>query len=168
MISMKYCLEHPERVEALVLIGGGARIQSLHRYGYPIGRLFATLAYGISARIIANMAFGRKAGELKKWGLREALDNTPQYAALNTLRTLTSVDLRDIAREINKPTLIIVGEEDTMLPVSKSKELSRLIKNSRMVIVPDAGHCVMLEQSENVNKIMNKFICTLPAMLIKT
>ncbi|AIG97740.1 putative hydrolase or acyltransferase (alpha/beta hydrolase superfamily) [Archaeoglobus fulgidus DSM 8774] len=167
MISMRYCVEHPGRVEVLVLIGGGARIQSLHRYGYPIGRLFATLAYGISARIVANMAFGRKAGELRDWGLKEALENTPKHAALNTLWTLTTVDLRDIAREIEKPTLIVVGKEDALLPVSKSEELSRLIKNSKMVIVPDAGHCVMLEQPEIVNRVLEEFIHTFSAMLIR-
>lgn len=166
MISMRYCVEHPNKVEALILIGGGARIQSIHRVGYPIGRLFGTLAYGISSRIIANMAFGKNAGELKEWGLKEAMKNTPKYAALNTLWTLTTVDLRDAAREIDKPTLIIVGKEDALLPVSKSEELSKLIRNSRMVIVPDAGHCVMLEQPEIVNRIIEEFIYSLPAMRI--
>ncbi|MET1124029.1 MAG: alpha/beta hydrolase [Archaeoglobaceae archaeon] len=158
MIAMKYCLDNPRKVKGLILIGGGARIRTLHRLAYPLGVLVGNLAFRTSAKLVANMAFGRRAGKLKEWGLREALEKTPKFAALNTYWTLTTIDLRMEAKKIKKPTLIIVGNEDALLPVSKSQELARLIKNSKLVVVPRAGHCVMLERPGVVNKLMEKFI----------
>ncbi len=54
--------------------------------------------------------------------------------------------------------MIIVGEEDRALPVSKSIELSKLIENSKLVVIPKAGHCVMLERPDDVNRAMSDFI----------
>ena len=86
------------------------------------------------------------------------MEYTPSYSAMNVYKTLTKIDLRDAAKKIEKPTLIIVGDEDALLPVSRSKELNRLICNSKLVVVPNAGHCVMLERPDEVNRVMDEFI----------
>ncbi|WP_456467663.1 alpha/beta fold hydrolase [Archaeoglobus sp.] len=158
MISMKYCVEYPDKILALILIGGGTRIKTLHKFGYPFARVFASLAYNTSSRYVAKLAFGKNAGELREWGWKQAMEYTPSYSAMNVYKTLTKIDLRDAAKKIEKPTLIIVGDEDALLPVSKSKELNRLICNSKLVVVPNAGHCVMLERPDEVNRVMDEFI----------
>ena len=161
MISMKYCVEHPEKILALILIGGGTKIKALHKLGYPFAKLFATLSYKRSADFVSKLAVGKKAGEVKEWILDQAMKYTPPYSAMNTYKTLTTVDLRDDAKKIDKPTLIIVGEEDALLPVSKSEELSRMIRNSKLVVVKNAGHCVILEKPEVVNKSIEGFVSKL-------
>ncbi|WP_202319598.1 alpha/beta fold hydrolase [Archaeoglobus neptunius] len=160
MISMKYCVEYPEKVLALILIGGGARIRTFHKYGYPLAKIIARIAYIPSSRIVANMSFGKNAGDLKEWGWMEAMKHTPQHSALNVYRTLTKIDLRKDASRIDKPTLLIVGESDAMLPVSKSAELNRIIRDSKLVVIPDAGHCVMLERPDDVNEAIDSFLST--------
>lgn len=161
MISMKYCSEHPENVLGLVLIGGGAKIRSLHKLGYPVARLIATLSYRRSAEYVTGLAVGRKAKEVRKWILEQVMTHTPLHSAMNTYRTLTTIDLKEIAKRIEKPTLIIAGKEDALLPVSKSEELKRLIKNSKLVVVEDAGHCVILEKPEEVSKSIEEFVSRL-------
>lgn len=160
MISMKYCVEHPEKVLALILISGGTRIRTFHKLGYPFAKLFASISYKISAEYVTRLAVGKKAVEVRKWILDQVMKYTPSYSAMNTYKTLTTIDLRDVAKRIDKPTLIIVGEEDALLPVNKSRELNILIKNSKLVVVENAGHCVILEKPEDVNKSIEEFIST--------
>ncbi len=159
MISMKYTHNFPEKVIALILIGGGVRIRSFHRYGYPLALLLGKIAYTLSSKYVAQISFGRSAArELREWGWKQAMEHSPSYAVINIYRTLAKINLRDVASKIKAPTLILVGEEDKALPVSKSMELNKLIANSKLVVVQKAGHCVMLEQPEDVNKAIDEFI----------
>lgn len=161
MISMKYCVEHTEKVLALILIGGGTKIKTFHRLGYSFAKLFVSVSYKRSAEFVTRLAVGKRAEEVRKWILDQVMEYTPPYSAMNTYKTLTTVDLRDAAKRIDKPTLIIVGEEDALLPISKSEELSKLIKNSKLVVVKNAGHCVILEKPEDVNRSIEEFISKL-------
>lgn len=159
MISMKYCHDYPDMVAGLILLGGGVKIRASHRYGYPIALLLGKVAYTFSSRYVLNLSFSKNSPEeLKKWGWKQAMEYSPSYAVLNVYRTLAKIDLRETASKIKIPTLIIVGEEDRALPVSKSIELSKLIENSKLVVIPKAGHCVMLERPEDVNRAMSDFI----------
>ena len=44
------------------------------------------------------------------------------------------------------PTLILCGDADRMTPVKFSQYLHEQIAGSQLVVVPGAGHMVMLEQ----------------------
>ena len=157
MISMKYCAGNPEKVRALVLVGGGTRIRSLHEIFYPFSRLMSAINYRSAVRLVENLSFAENAVELKEWAFRQVIENTPRYSAMNGYKTLTKIDLREDAKRIEKPTLIIVGEKDALLPVEKSKELNKLIRNSKLVIIPQAGHCVQLERPMEVNREIEEF-----------
>ncbi|MCS7130022.1 MAG: alpha/beta hydrolase [Archaeoglobaceae archaeon] len=157
MISMKFCEEHEDKVKALILIGGGTRIRAFHKFFYPISRLFSAVNYKSSVKLVENLSFAKNAVELKEWALKQVLENTPRYSAMNGYKTLTKIDLRQVANKLEKPTLIIVGEKDALLPVGKSKELNRLIKNSKLLVVSGAGHCVQLEKPEIVNREIERF-----------
>ncbi|MCQ4153497.1 MAG: alpha/beta hydrolase, partial [Archaeoglobi archaeon] len=100
----------------------------------------------------------KNAVELKEWAFRQVIENTPRYSAMNGYKTLTKIDLRDAAKRIEKPTLLIVGEKDALLPVEKSKELNKLIRGSKLVVIPEAGHCVQLERPAEVNSEIEKFL----------
>ncbi len=161
MISLKYAHEFPDEVVALILLGGGVRIRAFHRYGYPLALLLGKVAYTFSSKYVARLSFSDEAKELREWGWKQAMEFSPSYAVINVYRTLARIDLRKVAREIDIPTLIIVGKEDKALPVSKSLELNALIRNSKLVVVPKAGHCVMLERPKEVNSAIDDFILDL-------
>lgn len=65
-------------------------------------------------------------------------------------------DLR-LARKIRIPALIIVGQRDIMFrPLSEL--LHETILDSRLEIVPDAGHMVNMEAPEDFNQRLEKFL----------
>lgn len=63
--------------------------------------------------------------------------------------------------EINIPTLIICGKEDTLTPVAKSEIMHENIIDSRLVIIENAGHVTNLEQPEEFNFHVKEFLDTL-------
>jgi pimeloyl-ACP methyl ester carboxylesterase len=55
-------------------------------------------------------------------------------------------DSRPELASIKAPTMIIVGEGDTITPPEVAEEMHRGIGGSRLVVIPDAGHLALLEQ----------------------
>ena len=49
------------------------------------------------------------------------------------------------------PTLVLTGEGDTLIPKAHSERLVELLPDAELVVVPDAGHMVLLEKPDEVN-----------------
>ena len=64
----------------------------------------------------------------------------------------------DKVASINVPCLIVCGNEDKLTPVKYSQYFKDKIKDSKLVVIKDAGHMVMLEKPNEVNKAIEEFI----------
>ncbi|RKR90140.1 pimeloyl-ACP methyl ester carboxylesterase [Micromonospora pisi] len=58
----------------------------------------------------------------------------------------------------NTPTLVIVGDQDMITPVTHSEEILRRLPDAEYVKVPDGGHVVMLEHADEVNAALLDFL----------
>jgi pimeloyl-ACP methyl ester carboxylesterase len=70
-------------------------------------------------------------------------------------------DRFDLMNEIEKivlPTLILYGNDDQLTPVKYSQLLHSRIKGSKMEVLPDAGHMVMMEAAQAFNVKVEGFI----------
>jgi len=65
---------------------------------------------------------------------------------------------RHIFKKIDVPTLIMVGELDTLTPPSMSLEIKKEIKNSNIIIIPNAGHLINIEAPDFFNKNLMNFL----------
>jgi pimeloyl-ACP methyl ester carboxylesterase len=63
---------------------------------------------------------------------------------------------------INVPTLMMVGEEDTLTPLADAEQVHKGIAGSQLVRVPAAGHFSPFEQPEFVGKALRGFLDALP------
>jgi pimeloyl-ACP methyl ester carboxylesterase len=59
--------------------------------------------------------------------------------------------------DIRVPTLVLVGEGDTITPPEHAEEMHRGIAGSRLVKVPRAGHLALLEQPEPVQAAIREW-----------
>ena len=66
----------------------------------------------------------------------------------------------DVSR-IALPTLILCGDADRMTPVKFSQYLHEQIAGSQLIVVPGAGHMVMLEQPAAVAEAVAYFLTSL-------
>lgn len=67
-------------------------------------------------------------------------------------------DIRERLKNILLPTLIVCGEEDLLTPVKYSRYLHEMISASSLAIIPGAGHMVMAEQPERLNRAIEAFL----------
>ena len=74
------------------------------------------------------------------------------------LKTI-SEDLRENAKKITTPALLIWGVNDTDTPLPDGKRLSELIPNSKLHALEEAGHFVHQEKPREVANLITKFIC---------
>jgi proline iminopeptidase len=70
---------------------------------------------------------------------------------------LASVEYADRLERLAVPTLITVGEHDECDP-SLAREMNRLIKNSRLVVLPSSGHMTFVDQPTLFNGEVDVFL----------
>jgi pimeloyl-ACP methyl ester carboxylesterase len=61
-------------------------------------------------------------------------------------------------RYMGKPCLIIWGEKDAQFPLKLAQRLHREIPESRLVIIPEAGHLVLFDASAQVASALADFV----------
>lgn len=76
-------------------------------------------------------------------GLRDRPDSTPLLA------------------EIDRPVLVIHGQDDQLIPPSEAEAMHSRLQNSRLELVPGAGHLVNMEQSASFNAAVRIFLQSL-------
>ena len=72
-------------------------------------------------------------------------------------------DLRGELQKIDCPTLVLCGEEDRLLPVELSRQISRGIRQSKLVTLKGAAHLLPMERPDTVSELMQQWLTgTLP------
>ena len=71
---------------------------------------------------------------------------------------LLNTDLRHQLAAIPPGTLIIQGDEDTIVPPEQAEILSQYLKDAQVVRLPGAGHAPFLTQAEAFNEVIRKIM----------
>ena len=66
-------------------------------------------------------------------------------------------DLSSFARQIEEPTLLIWGENDTEAPLRDAKDLEKIMIDGALIVLPGT-HYAYLENLGRVLSILNSFI----------
>jgi 3-oxoadipate enol-lactonase len=71
---------------------------------------------------------------------------------------MTRADSTPLLTKIDCPTLILVGEHDTLTPPALSRDMQRAIAGAELVTIDDAGHLSSLERPEAFNAAVARFL----------
>jgi len=71
---------------------------------------------------------------------------------------MTRSDSTPLLQTIHVPTLILVGAEDSVTPPSAAHDLHRAIAGSELVEIPAAGHLSNLEQPDQFQAALARFL----------
>ncbi len=77
---------------------------------------------------------------------------------LRAAHDLLSVDAEEDITKITAPTLLIWGENDTLVPPSVGQILRTKIASSRLVILKNASHVSMYDQPQQFNQLVEAFL----------
>ncbi|SNY90713.1 Pimeloyl-ACP methyl ester carboxylesterase [Cohaesibacter sp. ES.047] len=67
-------------------------------------------------------------------------------------------DGRTGLKDITAPTLIVVGEADTVTPPERAREMHEAIPDSRLVLLPDCSHCPPIEHPDHFNRVLDEWV----------
>lgn len=88
---------------------------------------------------------------------REYLETLPPHVYRYS-KYLVHYDTSKDLGKIKAPTLVIVGEHDKVTPPKENMEIAKLIPNSKIIVIKNAGHLVLYEKPEELNKRIQEFI----------
>jgi pimeloyl-ACP methyl ester carboxylesterase len=159
--ALRFALRYPERVVGLVLLNTQAGLEdpeSLPRYEMMLDVWENegpndTIAEAIAATIIGGSRPESPAW-MEKWKAR------PTGEASWIFRTLvTRDDLTGRLGEITAPALIVHGEADIAIEMSRAEALAAGLPGARpLVRVPGAAHAANLTHPEPVNAAIGEFL----------
>jgi pimeloyl-ACP methyl ester carboxylesterase len=73
------------------------------------------------------------------------------------LFVMAEADQRDLLPQIAVPTLLIWGELDARSPLGVARQFEQAIPDTRLVVIPGAGHASNLERPEELNEAVRQF-----------
>ncbi|BBY91805.1 transcriptional regulator [Mycobacterium gallinarum] len=156
-VAVAYAARHPEKVSRLVLCSayaGGRAVRAsgedekraaaldleLARVGW--GRDDPAFRQVFAAQFIPD-------GTRADWAAFDQLQRrtTSPENAVRFLEEFGRIDVRDLAREVSCPTLIMHSRDDHRVPLRYGEELASLIPNSRLVALSSNNHLLTATES---------------------
>ncbi|MDO8676835.1 MAG: alpha/beta hydrolase [Candidatus Azambacteria bacterium] len=95
------------------------------------------------------------------WNIRRCyadVSNTTLRVYLHCLRQSLKLEQEYLLQKIKVPTLIIHGIKDTMASVRNSIALSKKINNSKLVLLDNANHIIVLNNFPEISQAIENFI----------
>jgi pimeloyl-ACP methyl ester carboxylesterase len=169
-VAATIALDYPERVEKLVLVDA---VCNNNLKNHPILRLASIPGVGevIAPFLADTKAFHRHRmkstfaaanrhliSEERLESIRRPLAAADaHHSLLATSRNWNANRIGQDAHLINQPTLIIWGEDDSVIPVRDGYLLHDAILHSRLVVFKNCGHVPMEEKSELFAGLVTEF-----------
>jgi 3-oxoadipate enol-lactonase len=165
MVAQRFAGKYPDRTRALILAGGEAEMGPDEKKALTErARLIETqglLAVVDSWLTAVLSAATREANPALAGMVREMfLSNDARTYALHCL-ALRDGTVRSDHGNIVCPTLLTVGDQDLVTPLSWQREIAAGIANSRIRIIPNTAHMTMLESPAVFNTVVLDFLAAL-------
>ncbi len=155
---LEYCYKYKERLKKLVFIGGSNKM--------PVHPDLIELAQnGHSDAVKLMMKWGYE-------GSKKFIGGNPVEKIIQSPKDISeilAVDLKacnnysngsEAAKDIDFPSMLILGELDKMINLEAGKKFSNLIKNSTTHVIKGCGHMIMIEKAfemrEKILEFLNK------------
>jgi pimeloyl-ACP methyl ester carboxylesterase len=150
-----YLLKHAERVKSLTLTGSSGLFENGMGDTYPRRGDYEYI------KKKTELTFYDPKTATKQL-VDEVFDITKNRIKVIKIIALAKSAIRnnlgDELNNIKQPTLLIWGNNDTITPPFVAREFNRLIPNSELYFVDKCGHAPMMEQPEEFNLILHKFL----------
>lgn len=152
VVVMRFALERPERVAAVVLVGTASECNARGLDYYE--QLAALAEQGEIAKVRKRLGVGSEA------------DGAPPFDAMtfaNVARAMGNLHHEPLTArlgEIRCPALVMVGEKD-FLGAGGSVIMSRALPDARLEIVPGRGHGLFIEDAAGFNRRVAEFLAEL-------
>jgi pimeloyl-ACP methyl ester carboxylesterase len=160
MIAQTVTLDHPERVERLVLVDSISRMTYSRARGLLMGvSTLVPFKLFVAANIQRAFAPGYPRDEIRAYVKASAA--IPREVVMTLYGAMRAFDVLDRVGEIRVPTLMIHGYHDIQLPVRQMLRMAKAYPDAEVRII-DAGHELPVEKPEELTRALDRFV-SIPA-----
>lgn len=178
IIAARLCANYPDSVKALVLYdvplprGAVGNLRVLLP-GIPV-RAWLPLSLMLlpGAALFATVLPFRKiiGWLLYAWGIPhrrdqiqdDLLDQAVRNSRFSIAETIPRAFLlEDVVRDLHKicaRTLVLVGDNDVVVPLKMAQDCTGRIAGARMVVIEQAGHVALIDQPDQFNTAVESFL----------
>ncbi len=150
--GLTFAVKYGSLLTGIVPVGSGARmpvnpaiLEGLKTNPAPVYEM------------VVKFSFARANRERFGKVMVESLSRADAMIFHGDLTACDRLDLTGTAGSIRVPTLVVCGDDDKMTPPFLSEFLRDAIPGAKMVVVPGAGHFVMMENPEVFNQEISDF-----------
>jgi len=156
MIALTLALEHPERVERLVVVDSVSRMMYSRdrRFLIFLSRL---LPFRMFVAVNIRRAFkpGFPPAEVARYVAQA--QSTPRQVVMGCFAAMGRFDVLDRASELKLPVLILHGLYDVQFPLRQALRMAVQVSDS-LVKVLDTGHEAPAEDPEALTRAVDSFL----------
>jgi pimeloyl-ACP methyl ester carboxylesterase len=166
-VALAFAKEYPEKLRGLILADTRADADSAEAKANR-EKSIAALATQTPAEFIEGM-IPKVLGDTTRKSRPEIVERVRAIgsrqsregivAALKALRDRS--DSTDELEDIEVPTLVIVGAEDTVTPPAISEAMAKVLPNATLEVIAEAGHLSNMEQPAAFTAAMRKWLSKL-------
>jgi 3-oxoadipate enol-lactonase len=161
-ISMVFACKYPGLVKSLIISSAVSQINPMLRAignswasaiqtGDPDVLFYVTLPYNFSEQWLeANSALLEAS--------RKRFGQLDLKSAGELMAAFSKIDFTADLKQITAPTLVLVGELDTIKPRKYSEIIAQQIAGSEFSVIPHAGHAVCIEAPAVFNSTIAGFV----------
>ena len=166
-VALNFGLTHPEMAESLIVAGTGSGSTDPEGFRRNVTRRSEMMRAGGMEAMGDYSNSPTRVQLLRKdpLGYEEFRQGFLEHSALGSALTFAGVqgrrppifDLEDKMRALDVPTLIMTGDEDEPC-IEPSVFMKRCIPRSGLVVMPQAGHAINLEDPDSFNRAVLDFL----------
>jgi len=169
-VALNLTLDYPEMVEKLVLVDPVTndspknhpvlKIVAVRGIGEMLTPFIADSKLFLRARMHNTLAKANHhlITEERMESIRRPLNAADgHHSLLATSRNWNAGRIEQDAHLIKQPTLIIWGEQDTVIPIKGGYKLRQEMPNARLIVFKDCGHVPPEEKSELFTEFVAEF-----------
>jgi pimeloyl-ACP methyl ester carboxylesterase len=143
-VAIKYITSNTTDVKALILCGvpGFTPVKKV--------KLFASLLIAkIGSLIFSLPGLSTLEEKIRSW-FYYVIGARDFYRAEGTMRdtfkNIVREELKDMMEAIRIPTLLVWGDKDAIVPIHVATRMKNIIRNSKLLIIPDGKHSVIMDE----------------------
>ena len=154
LIALETAARHPAQVSTLSLIGTAAAmtvgpdlLKAAEANDHSAIDMVSIWGLGFQAELGGSLAPGL-------WmhsGAQRVLERCKPGVLFNDLNACNAYqNALAAAAQVTVPCTLVLGERDMMTPAKAGKALASAVPNSRTVVIPGAGHMMMVERPDEL------------------
>lgn len=164
-VAFEFARHFPARVRALVLVDTRAapdsaetrRARESLAERVREGNTIKPVIDGLLPKLLSPQTFRSQPGTVEM--VRAMMQEASPDAVARTLRGMAErADSEPLLRSIEMPCLVVVGADDVITNRGQADWLARGIRGARIEIIEGAGHLPPIEQPDEFNSILTRFL----------